>query len=382
MKPPQPWIEEPIFDAGEIAKMPSEYSLSSMVGALPKKRDDADAAAVKEFLATRIVRPTAKEQRASEVRANKRGQGRKDIEKVMSGWSSHRAARAMPNKAEIEAMEAGCGTWAVTADRPLNEPGDTPVSFPKVEEIPEYVFAPPVVPIVIPGRCAHVDCGKAIPRGIRLGTKFCSDACKSADHRSRNAKIIARLAFKSRSPVDAEAVSAALVMEQLDIDGVVFLATAAGVLVDGHLPALIFEDVHDRRPDSRVEVHETWHRTHDEDIIDLVMAAREKEVAWRRGCHPSYLALVGDERLNLIDIILTGPDRDVRLLTFDPGMDLRCRLDVPPADETEQETEHLAWEADQARRRASYVPPVQLYNHVFMQFATCPDFFDATLETA
>lgn len=158
MKYPDTWIEEPVFDSGEVSKRASDRS--SMTSAVPKARDAGAAAAVAEFLANRtITRPTAKQQRACDVAANDRKQGRKHIEAVMAGWSSHRAARALPNTAEIAALEAGCGTWAVTGDLPLGESGDTAVSFPKAIKDADPVSMPPSEPIVIPGRCA--ECGGA-----------------------------------------------------------------------------------------------------------------------------------------------------------------------------------------------------------------------------
>lgn len=186
---------------------------------------------------------------------------------------------------------------------------------------------------------------------MRAGTKFCTKGCEQTNRRSRNAKILAGLAFKgAMPPADAralqEAVSAALEMDRCaamsGIKGVSFLGTPIGVLVDGELPDLIFEDARDRRPNSRVDVHETEHRTSDPDIVTMVLDLRRREVARSRGYDRDYLARFGQHMLAPIDAFLTGPDRKVRLLAFEPGVDLRCRLDS--AEEAEQEATHLAWE--------------------------------------
>jgi hypothetical protein len=243
----------------------------------------------------------------------------------MKGWQSHRAARAMPSLAEIEAYAAGCGMWG-TGDRPLAEKGDTKVSFPTAIKELDPVSGPHEEPIVRPGKCAH--CGGVIPRKMKAGTRFCKDACKSADRRSRNAKILAGLAFKG--PMPPMALQAELEMrkfaERSGIEGVEFLATPLGVLVDGELPDLIFMDARDRRPDNSFEVHESEHLLSDPDILAMVLDLRQQQVARSRGYDRDYLARLGQMYLAPMDAFLTGPDRKVRLLAFDPGVELRCRL--------------------------------------------------------
>jgi hypothetical protein len=187
MKYPQTWVEEPIFDSGEVSKRASDRS--SLTSAVPKTRDAAVTAAVAEFLANRtITRPTPKEQRASENIRNKRKQGRKHIKAVMTGWSAHQAARALPTLAEVMALEAGCGTWARNGDRSLKEPGDTKVTFKN----PDPVLSG--APIIIPGRCAN--CGKPIPPKMReKGAQCCCRNCAQTHRRRRQAKIEANRVF-------------------------------------------------------------------------------------------------------------------------------------------------------------------------------------------
>jgi hypothetical protein len=330
MKYPDTWVETPIFDAGKVSKATSDRS--AMVSAVPKERADTDA--IREFLTSRgITRPTAEQQRACDVAANKRNQGRKDIEAVMAGWSSHRAARAMPSLAEIEALAAGCGMWG-TGDRPLGEKGDTKVSFPKVRKEIAPVFTLPVEPIVIPGRCA--ECGGVIPPKMKAGTKFCCKDHEQTNRRSRNAKILAGLAFKGGVPQVASQAAAEMrrCAERSGLEGLSFLGTPLGVLVDGELPDIIFEDERDRRRDNRVECHETEYRLSDPDILTMVMDLRQRAVARSRGYDRDYLARFGHLHLAPIDAFLTGPDRKMKLLAFDPGVELRCRLDSAMAQET------------------------------------------------
>jgi hypothetical protein len=201
MKYPDTWIEEPVFDSGEVSKRASDRS--SMTSAVPKTWDAGAAAAVAEFLANRtITRPTQEEQRASDVRANERGQGRKHIANVMKGWASHRAARALPTKAEVEAMEAGCGTWAVNGDRSLKEKGDTKVAFPKALKIPEPVSLSGA-PILTPGRCAN--CGEPIPPKMReKGARCCCKNCSQTYRRRRKAMTEANRVFAPQ-PAKVEA---------------------------------------------------------------------------------------------------------------------------------------------------------------------------------
>jgi hypothetical protein len=54
---------------------------------------------------------------------------------------------------------------------------------------------PPVPVVLIPGVC-H-ECKKRLPRRTRAGAKFCSSACKQADHRRRRAREEADKVFKA-----------------------------------------------------------------------------------------------------------------------------------------------------------------------------------------
>ncbi len=200
MKYPETWVETPIFDAGKISKATSDRS--AMTSAVSKSR--ADAESIRAFLLEHgVTRPTAEQQRACDVAANKRKQGRKHVEAVMAGWASHRAARALPSKAEVEALEARCENWSVSPSS-LNERGDAKVSFPETKETPEYVFKPHAEPIVIPGRCANIDCSNPIPPRMKeKGAKCCCKNCAQTVRRKRNALILADRVFAPKAPKPA-----------------------------------------------------------------------------------------------------------------------------------------------------------------------------------
>jgi hypothetical protein len=211
---PQTWVEGPIFDSGAVAKRRDPDVTAAVDGFLknrpvdnpgsdgslmtvsnPKPRDPAVTAMVDEFLKNRpITRPTAEERRASLVRANKRKEGPKHIHDVLTGWDSHRAARALPNAAEIQAIEARNGTYTQGGQgMPLGERGDTRVTFPKEVKIPEPV-AVTHEPIILPGRCAN--CAKPIPsKMLARGARFCSKNCAQTHRRRRQAKAEANRVF-------------------------------------------------------------------------------------------------------------------------------------------------------------------------------------------
>jgi hypothetical protein len=287
--------DAPVFDAGEITKMAAGSPV------VPKIRDATDADLVREFLLKRgVTRLTKEEQEACDARSNERKEGRKHVEAVVNGWSSQRPPRALPKLAEIAAIEG----WGP-------------------------VFTPPVEPMLMAGQCAN--CRGPIKKRAgtkkkRAGTKFCGRNCEQIHRRARNDKILANLT----AVISSEATAAAREMERFSkragIEGVTFLGTPAGVLVDGQMPELVFEDARDRRPDNRVEVHETEHLVSDPDILTMVLDLRQRQVARSREYDRDYMARFGPLLLAPVDTFLTGPDRKVKLLAFAPGLgELRCR---------------------------------------------------------
>ncbi len=212
---------------------------------------------------------------------------------------------------------------------------------------PALVQPPPMVAsVLIPGRCAHAHCPNKLPRGLRVGTKFCSNACKSADRRRRNARIVAGLAFKNpMNAADAMTFqrynSAAQSMTgSADLAGfdAYFIGTSAGVLVisDGPLPPLTVFDPHIRYR-NQVEVQESEHLSTDDDIVALVDGVRQREVASRNVAlsnESDFLVASCSERIARLNAFLNMPPRKVLLLAFEPDTlteHLRCVFNFDPS---------------------------------------------------
>ena len=212
---------------------------------------------------------------------------------------------------------------------------------------PAVVQPPPMVAsVLIPGRCAHADCPNKLPRGLRVGTKFCSNACKSADRRRRNAQIVAGLAFKNpMNAADARTFerynsTAQSMAGSADLAGLeaYFIGTSAGVLVisDGPLPPLTVFDPHIRYR-NQVEVQESEHLSTDDDIVALVDGARQREVASRNVAlsnENDFFVAWYSKRLARLNAFLNMPPRKVLLLAFEPNTPtahLRCVFNLDPS---------------------------------------------------
>jgi hypothetical protein len=171
---------------------------------------------------------------------------------------------------------------------------------------------PPLPPISTPGHCDH--CAEPLPARHRPGTRFCSNACKSADRRSR---IVAGLVrTKSDSALEEYGFAAFHLTDSARLGDLKadFIGTSIGVVAisDAPLPPFTVHDAACRPPLLSIGISISEHRSSDPRIRAAVKAAKRREVGLSRNEPPSQAYIAK------LDAFLSAPDRAVTLIAFDP----------------------------------------------------------------